>query len=732
MLRAVFQPRALVPTVTAGLIGGLLGVIWGISDSALIFSGSLTVYLGQGIALSILSAVFLNLAAAFGSSAPFMISNAQEALAIIIAVGMAPMAGTLESQHPSHVLPTVVAVIAVSSVCTGTFFVGLGAFHLGRLVRFVPFPVIGGFLAGTGWLIVLGAMQVLTGVNPTVENAGRLLEASQVQHIGAGVLFAAILLVLVNRVKHVLLLPALLCIAVAVFATTLALTGTSLSTAETEGWLLGPFTREPSYPPLALSDFARIDWPSVLTQAATIATVVIVAVVSLLLNVTGIEVDMGDDLDVNAELLSCGAGNILAGLAGGLPGFQVLSSSLMARRLGAVSRVTGVVAALVALAVLAAGASSLAYIPRFLLGGILLYLGADLLLEWVVRGYTRMTHIDFAMVVFILLVIGIWGLLSGFVAGVLLAVVTFVVSYSRAGAIRQELSGVTYRSSVDRSPAELSHLSRYGNAIQILSLHGVLFFGTATSVLDTIRKRLEDPSRPPLQFVVLDCRLVTGADASISTVVTKLQSMARRDSIVVLIAGLQGSARDAFRRSGAVEAHSQGLVEFPDLDRAVEWCERTLLRQSGARLGEDRPLVEQLTDYLGSREFAEGLMRYLERISLPASTRLLEQGAPSDDLYLVESGELTVLLRAGSTEVRLRTITAGALIGEIGFYLGTPRTASIVTLTPTTLYRLSGESLKEMRRSEPALTVAFTEIMVRMMARRVLDSESRAGMRGPA
>src|ERR671928_78109 len=88
------------------------------------------------------------------------------------------------------------AVTAVSSVCTGTFFVALGAFHLGRLVRFVPFPVIGGFLSGTGWLIVLGAMQVLTGVNPTVENAGRLLQASQVQHIAAGVLFATILLVL--------------------------------------------------------------------------------------------------------------------------------------------------------------------------------------------------------------------------------------------------------------------------------------------------------------------------------------------------------------------------------------------------------------------------------------------------------------------------------------------------------------------------------------------------------
>src|SRR5207302_1699383 len=43
----------------------------------------------------------------------------------------------------------------------------------------------------------------------------------------------------------------------------------------------------------------------------------------------------------------------------------------------------------------------------------------------------------------------------------------------------------------------------------------------------------------------------------------------------------------------------------------------------------------------------------------------------------------------------------------------------------TILYRLTGESLKEMRRSEPALTVAFTETMVRLLARRVLDSDAR-------
>jgi SulP family sulfate permease len=285
------------------------------------------------------------------------------------------------------------------------------------------------------------------------------------------------------------------------------------------------------------------------------------------------------------------------------------------------------------------------------------------------------------------------------------------------------LSGAVYRGSVDRSPAQLQYLASHGDSIQILGLHGVLFFGTATSVLDAIRRRLDDPSRSPLRFIILDCRLVTGADISIATVSTKLQTIAHHHSLAILIAGLGGPARDAFRRGGAIDTPGAAFAEFPDLDRAVERCEHQILSESAAGLVEHHPLVDQLTDYLGRRDLAEALIPHMERLALPSETRLLEQGAPSDDLYLVESGELKILLLTReSIELRLRTITAGAIIGEIGFYLGTPRTASVVTTTPVVLYRFTRESLEQLRRNDPILAVAFTEIMVRLLARRLVEA----------
>ena len=69
--------------------------------------------------------------------------------------------GTYE---PPDVFLTVVAATLVVTVLCGVVFLVLGTFRLGNLVRFVPYPVVGGFLAGTGWLLFKGGIYVASGV----------------------------------------------------------------------------------------------------------------------------------------------------------------------------------------------------------------------------------------------------------------------------------------------------------------------------------------------------------------------------------------------------------------------------------------------------------------------------------------------------------------------------------------------------------------------------------------
>ncbi len=57
----------------------------------------------------------------------------------------------------------------------------LGFTHAGRAIRFVPYPVIGGFLGATGWLMVTGAIQVITNQRPSLDNLGAFFDAARLR-----------------------------------------------------------------------------------------------------------------------------------------------------------------------------------------------------------------------------------------------------------------------------------------------------------------------------------------------------------------------------------------------------------------------------------------------------------------------------------------------------------------------------------------------------------------------
>lgn len=724
------RPRRALPNITAGLIGGLLALIWSLSWATLIFSGPLAPHLSQGLALGLIGAVALNIAAACGSSFPSAVAGPQSSMAVIVAVMAASIAGLLAHRAPSQALPTTLALIALTSLATGVFFLALGAFRLGRLIRFIPFPVTGGFLAGTGWLAAIGAVRVLTGIPLGVTTLHLLWRRDPLVHMLPGLVVALALLLVLRRVSHFLVMPALLLAAVGLFYGALAVAGIPPARAEAQGWLLGPFAAGHLYRPLGLGDIGQINWPALAGQAVGMATVIVIAAVGLLLNVTGLEVGIGQDLDVDRELRTMGVGNILSGLGGGLGGFHQITSSLVAQKLGSPSRLVGLVAAAVAAAALVGGTAVLSYVPRLLLGGLLLFLGLDLLIEWVYRAWFRMPRLDYATVVIILVVIGAAGFLQGVLVGVALGIVLFVISYSRIRVVTHELNGATYRSNVDRPPHQQRLLHEHGDAQYILELQGFLFFGTANGLLERIRRRVADPARRPVRFIVLDCRLVSGIDASTTLTFAKLRRLAQGRDIAVALTGLAPAVHRALRKGGAADAGDPTFRVFPDLDRGVEWCEEQLLAAAPGAAGGHRPLLDHLTDLLSSREAASGVMRYLERVQAPAGARLIRQGAPSDDLYLVESGRMTVVLeRPDGDPIRLRTITAETVVGELGFFLGVPRTASIVAEQQSVVYRLTRRALRAMHSDDPAVALVFQELMTRLLAERVVSAnETIAGL----
>jgi SulP family sulfate permease len=116
-------------------------------------------------------------------------------------------------------------------------------------------------------------------------------------------------------------------------------------------------------------------------------------------------------------------------------------------------------------------------------------------------------------------------------------------------------------------------------------------------------------------------------------------------------------------------------------------------------------------------------MKYLKREDADAFHTIINQGDPSDGMYFVESGHVTTNLEVAPNRfIRLRTMGAGSTVGEVGLYLLTPRTATVVATEPTVLYRLSMESLKLMEQQDPDLASRLHQWIVILLAEWLSDN----------
>ncbi len=97
--------------------------------------------------------------------------------------------------------------------------------------------------------------------------------------------------------------------------------------------------------PDLLADLRLVHWPAILGSAGSIGTILLVSAVSLLLNASGMELTVRQDIDLDRELRSTGLANLLSGLGGGTPGFMALSLSALGYRLKAGSRLVGIFSA---------------------------------------------------------------------------------------------------------------------------------------------------------------------------------------------------------------------------------------------------------------------------------------------------------------------------------------------------------------------------------------------------
>ena len=148
--------RAGLRDAFAGAVSSLLSIAYCLSYAALIFSGPLAPWLSYGVAVAFLSSALGAAAVALKSSFPFGIGGPDTSTSAVMATLVSVTAARLVAAGNPHLLPATLIVMALATILTGAVLLLLGLTRAGRAIRFVPYSVIGGFLAATGTLMILG------------------------------------------------------------------------------------------------------------------------------------------------------------------------------------------------------------------------------------------------------------------------------------------------------------------------------------------------------------------------------------------------------------------------------------------------------------------------------------------------------------------------------------------------------------------------------------------------
>jgi sulfate permease, SulP family len=705
--------------VLAGILAAVVLIGNIISFGGLMFPGNLSAGIPTAIWAMLIGSGTGGVWIAIATSLPPLatgIDSPTGAVLVLLSTTAGSQVLTITSSARGAV-QTVMLIFTTATLLSGAMLYALGVCRWGRYFRFVPFFVVGGFLAATGWLLVAGGFRMATGRTFSLDSLLTGWTTIETMKLGFAVGILATLLALRAWIKSAYALPGAL-VAMSV-AGALILRSLGLTGAE-HGWYLRSLGALTKWSPLAAIHSSRIDWRILVAQIPEMLAVGIVALISLVTKVSSIEVAREASGDLDCELRAHGLASLVAAPFGGLVSGMQVGTSRLLEQAGGATRLSGVVSSLTLGIVGLASFNLPGLIPIPIVVGLVFLLGYGFLVETLWRLFSRRAWFDLVLTVVIMIVCIAYGYLAGVVVGLVCACCLFAISYARIGVVRQHTTRANFASNVDRSLEASQYLRDAGDAIYLYWLSGYIFFGSSETVFERIRSDIRAVPSRQVAFVILDFGMVSGTDSSAFVSLAKLRSFCDQQGVIIVYASVSAAKRAALEDGGFIGAKSRHR-SFADLNTALAWCEDQLL--SKAAFDTDSGLAgfeRWLQRQLGSGIKSADLLAYLDRKDVIDSQLLYREGEPADTVDLVAAGKLKIEISHGDGgSLLMRRINTHTVVGEMGFFRQSSRSATVSSDGPVTLYTMTRNNFEKMRGERPDLANVFDDFILRILADRI-------------
>ena len=722
----------LVGDLTGGLSAAMLALPQALGMGTLVFLPLGREYLHVGIAAAFYASIAGGLIAAWVSGTRFQISGPRASTSVILASFVAALVANPQfAGRGDDAVSTIITLIVVTVLLGGALQMLFAGLRLGKALKFIPHPVLAGFMYGIAVLIVVKQTAPLLGIPADVPFAEIFSHAGDIKPLAmlvGGITVLAALFLPRLWPASARFLPAPLA---GLLAGTVAFVVIrSFSNGAAVGDMLTPISAGAALN-FPLQDVLKIDWlalwPRVGQELLTTALLLaIVGSVDTLLTTALVDTAVGCNQDGDRALLAQGVSNVGSAALGGIFVCGTALTVMTNHRAGGRTALSGAIHSLALLAVLFVGGNLIAFIPLAVLAGFMITVALSVFDEWTrdlfqrVRGSIAMNQdmmANLGIVVLVGATTAFVNIVAAVVVGVIAATILLVVRMSLS--IVYRVSDGAARSSLKvRETVATGVLRAHGKQIGVVELEGYVFFGTADRMRSEV-EALADGRR----FVILDFRRVYEVEASGARVLQVLgKTLAERNIRVVLSHVRADETLGLYLQDTGVASAIDCAYWFSDLDRALEWAEDQLLLQHvGESVNSEIALQDAaLFAGLSAAELAS-LHTALEREVLTDGTPVFHEGDPGDRLYVIVKGEVTITLKLPGSQHshRLSSFGPGLVFGEMALIEGKPRSADAIVKHDTVLYSLKATSLDALRLAHPDIAVKIMANITRQLAARL-------------
>ena len=713
----------LVGDIIGGLTSSVVAIAYGLTFSNLIFSGQMKPWSGYGLAATFLAMAIGSGVMALRSSIPFVIAGLDGATAAVTASLVSALIVKLNDiGDPDDLLAPVMIVVALSTGLTGLILWLLGVLRAANAIRFIPFPVIGGFLAATGWLMINGGIRIVLDRGFSVNFLIEILQSSKLEKISAPFALAFMINALQKLWRSPYALPVSVILGVTIAHLYLLFSGLSLDSADIQEWFIHAPREVALVTTWDLSDLWLFPWSTLPSLSGDIIAVVFVTLITMLFNTNSIELISQKEADLRNELETIGLANLASALLGGYVGCTSLSRTTLNYAAGGRGRLSGIIVALVSTVIIYIGASFTHYVPKFVLGGLIITLGAGLVKKWLFDAKRLIPWRDYFVLLLVTLVILYWGFIAGIFVGILIGCIIFAYGASRTNAIKFCFDGAEYRSSLDRGSDELAIISSNREEVQGFVLQSYLFFGTSNKLYERVKLTIKQHGN--CKFLIFDFSLVNGIDSSAFHSFRQIKLLAEERAIRLILVNISEDHRDGFL---AILSQEDQLMT--SLDQALEVCENDVISRHHQHQQEARNLIEWLEGDLGSGELAQRLASSCEKLEIKKGEIVAEQGAAADSMHFILNGRLGIAIqREDGALTRVRSLGRYTTVGEMGFLTRERRSATIIAEEDSIIYQLTLACFEKIKKEDPALSEALLSYVIMLLSQRLRFASNTIAM----